>query len=174
MCLIGRENNLEENLNIKSFKIKSYERGLSILELAFSVSIIGLVIIFIIGMYSTFFTSGTKLNEETVANFIAQAYINLYTVYANSEDVNLRDRVRRLVIQDNTLRQESQFGLYTSQFVGRRNYVIQIVGRNIYTGDVSDSILVNVGVYWFQEQGGIRRGYGRTGVVMRKALNVPK
>ncbi|MCS6956092.1 MAG: hypothetical protein NZM44_07045, partial [Candidatus Calescibacterium sp.] len=68
--------------------MKKTIKGLSILEVALSVTIIGLVIIFIIGMYSTFFTSGTKLNDENIANFLGQAYINLYSVYANSEDEN--------------------------------------------------------------------------------------
>ncbi|MFN3995808.1 MAG: hypothetical protein ACK4GR_04670 [bacterium] len=153
-------------------------RGLSILELAFSVAILGLIIIFIIGMYSTFFTSGTKLNEENIANFLALSYINRYSLYANSEDENLRQIVRNLVNNIADANYQANFGLYTSQFVGRRIFTIQVAGRQIYGGDVSDQIQVIVGVYWLgertQQQGSIIRGYGRTGVILRKTLNVPR
>ena len=169
---------------IKPIKSKKSKSGLSILELAFSVAIIGLIIIFIIGMYSTFFTSGTKLNEENIANLIAQSYINRYQVYANSEDPNLRDILRQLVNQSQNQSQEmnqtTTFGLYTSQFVGRRSYIIQVMARNLYVGELADSILVRVGVYWYNQRSqqiGSRRGiigYGRTGLVLQKVLNVPK
>ncbi|MCS6955374.1 MAG: hypothetical protein NZM44_03355 [Candidatus Calescibacterium sp.] len=159
--------------------MKKIIRGLSILEVALSVAIIGLVIIFIIGMYSTFFTSGTKLNDENIANFLGQAYINLYSVYANSEDENRRRQVRDLVIRSTSQNYRAQFGIYSSRFVGRKNYTIQITGRSLYQGDVADTILVRVGVYWFNERtgnrrGSIIRGYGRTGIVLSKTLNVPK
>lgn len=160
----------------KTKKIK----GLSILELAFSVAILALIIIFIIGMYSTFFTTGTKLNEENIANFLAQAYLNRYAAYANSEDENLRRIVRDLATTQNTSQSNYQagFGLYTAQFVGKRNFIIQVTGNFIYQGDVADQVLVNVGVYWMnrrkETQGSLIRGYGRAGIVLRKTLNVPK
>lgn len=158
-------------------KLRS-KKGLSILELAFSVAILGLIIIFIIGMYSTFFTSGTKLNEENIANFLALSYINRYSMYANSENESLRQIVKDLIINSSTeANYQANFGLYTSQFVGRRMFTIQVAGRQIYKGDVSDQIEVIVGVYWLEERtqqrGSIVRGYGKTSVILKKTLNVP-
>lgn len=159
--------------------MRSRKKGLSILEVAMSVATIGMIIIFIIGMYSTFFTSGTKLNDETIANFLGQSYINLYSVYANSDNENLRRQVRDLVNRTSSRAYGAQYGLLSSRFVGKKNFIIEVAGRTLYSGDVSDTILVTVGVYWFNERtqnrrGSLIRGYGRTGITIRKSLNVPK
>lgn len=162
-------------------RLKNREKGLSILELAISVALIALIIIFILGMYSTFFTSGVKLNDETIANFLGQSYINLYSVYANSDNENLRRQVRLLVDISNPKTQTygAQYGILSSRFVGKKNFIIEVAGRTIYQGDISDKILVIVGVYWFTERvqnrkGSLIRGYGRTGITLRKVLNLPK
>lgn len=150
-------------------------KGLSILEVAFSVAIIGLVIIFVIGMYSTFFTSGTKLNDENIANFLAKSYLNRYMVYANSEDENLRKIVRDLANNQSTNQvYQAQFGVREAQFVGRRNFNIEVTGRLLYSGDVSDTILVSVTVSWMAQTRGFKQGYGRTSLTLEKAVNVPK
>lgn len=149
-------------------------KGLSILEVAFSVAIIGLVIIFVIGMYSTFFTSGTKLNDENIANFLAKSYLNRYMVYANSEDESLRNIVRNLANQSTNQVYQAQFGVKEAQFVGRRNFNIEVTGRLLYSGDVSDTILVSVTVSWIAQTRGLKQGYGRTRLTLEKAVNVPK
>lgn len=149
-------------------------KGLSILEVAFSVAIIGLVIIFVIGMYSTFFTSGTKLNDENIANFLAKSYLNRYMVYANSEDESLRNIVRNLANQSTNQVYQAQFGVKEAQFVGRRNFNIEVTGRLLYSGDVSDTILVSVTVSWIAQTRGLKQGYGRTSLTLEKAVNVPK
>jgi len=155
-------------------------RGLSILELAISVAIIGLVIIFIIGMYSTFFTSGTKINEQTIGFSIAKSYIDRFYFYANNYQQYSRDFNSIIRNQgQNQGREVSnivQFGLYKAQFIGNRNYRLQLVGDRIYEGPTNNIYLISAGVYWKEgvQRRTFIRGYGKNFIVLRKIVSVDK
>ncbi|MEN3015516.1 MAG: hypothetical protein ABDH21_05635 [bacterium] len=161
--------------------MNSFKKGFSILELAFSVAILALVIIFVIGMYSMFFTSSTKINEENIANFIALSYLNLYSMYASSEQELLKQRARALVNNQNqnfTTRVATQFGkIYKQQYIGRRNYTIMISATELSRSDVASMCIIRVEVSWFENrsrQGQLIRGYGRSSISLERIINIPE
>jgi hypothetical protein len=150
-------------------------KGLSILEVILSVSLIGLIIIFIIGMYSTFFTSGTKLNEETIGFSIAKSYMDRIYFYSVNYQ-NYGTEFNKIVKSSAVNKQENtQFGLYKAQFVGNRSFNLQVVGKLVYSGPVNNIYNVKVGVYWRQiNNNKFIRNYGKNYLVIDKLLSVSK
>jgi hypothetical protein len=164
---------VEYNRNL--FKLK---KGFSILELALSIAIIALIVIFIIGMYSMFFTANTKLNDVSVATFIGQSWLNKIASYASSE----KDSVwitTKLNPNSTSISRKVSYGLYSAQFVGGKSFTVYIWTNHIYGNPNADLYAVNVNVYWMEARNNPRqnkliRGYGKNYLEFNKVVTVPK
>ncbi len=158
-------------------KNKPMLKGFSILELALSIAIIALIVIFIIGMYSMFFTANTKLNDITVANFIGQSWLNKIASYSASENDSVWITTR-LNPTATTIKRNVSYGLYSAQFVGGKSFTVYIWTNPIYSNPNADLYSVNVTVYWMEAKNDRRnrliRGYGKNYLDFKKVVSVPK
>ncbi|MGB9638927.1 MAG: hypothetical protein ACP5RD_00635 [bacterium] len=156
---------------------KNKIKGFSILELALSIAIIALIVIFIIGMYSMFFTANTKLNDVSVATFIGQSWLNKIASYASSEN-DSQWITTRLNPTATALKKRVSYGLYSAQFVGGKSFTVYIWTNPIYGNPNADLYAVNVTVYWMESKNQSRnrliRGYGKNYLDFRKVVTVPK
>jgi len=161
--------------NKKFLKLK---KGFSILELALSIAIIALIVIFIIGMYSMFFTANTKLNDVSVATFIGQTWLNKIVSYASSETDSIWITTE-LNPNSTSIRKRVSYGLYSAQFVGGKNFTVHIWTNPIYGSPNADLYAVNVNVYWMESRNDPRqnrliRGYGKNYLEFKKVVAVSK
>ena len=152
-------------------------KAFSILELALSISIIALIIIFIIGMYSMFFTANTKLNDVTVANFVGQSWLNKICSYASSES-NVDWITTKLNPNKTTVKSKVSYGIYSAEFVGGKSFTVFIWTNPIYSSPNTDLYAVNVTVYWLEakntNKNRLIKGYGKNYLDFRRVVNVIK
>jgi hypothetical protein len=154
------------------------KKGFSILELALSIAIIALIVIFIIGMYSMFFTANTKLNDVSVATFIGQTWLNKIASYASSETDSIWITTK-LNPNYTSINKKVSYGLYSAQFVGGKSFTVYIWTNHIYGNPNADLYAVNVNVYWMEARSNPRqnkliRGYGKNYLEFKKVVTVPK
>ncbi len=164
---------MEYNKNLLKLK-----KGFSILELALSIAIIALIVIFIIGMYSMFFTANTKLNDVSVATFIGQTWLNKIASYASSE-TDSSWITTKLNPNYTSINKKISYGLYSAQFVGGKSFTVYIWTSPIYGNPNADLYAVNVNVYWMEarndpRQNRLIRGYGKNYLEFKKIVTVPK
>jgi hypothetical protein len=164
---------VEYNRNLLKLK-----KGFSILELALSIAIIALIVIFIIGMYSMFFTANTKLNDVSVATFIGQSWLNKIASYASSETDSIWITTR-LNPNSTSINRKVSYGLYSAQFVGGKSFTVYIWTNPICGNPNADLYAVNVNVYWMEarnatNQNRLIRGYGKNYLEFKKVVTVPK
>jgi hypothetical protein len=164
---------VEYNKNLLKLK-----KGFSILELALSIAIIALIVIFIIGMYSMFFTANTKLNDVSVATFIGQTWLNKIASYASSE-TDSSWITTKLNPNYTSINKKISYGLYSAQFVGGKSFTVYIWTSPIYGNPNADLYAVNVNVYWMEarndpRQNRLIRGYGKNYLEFKKIVTVPK
>ncbi|GEM_PF-1364163 len=166
---------MKNSLNNK--KNKSMLKGFSILELALSIAIIALIVIFIIGMYSMFFTANTKLNDVTVANFIGQSWLNKIASYSASESDSAWITTK-LNPTATPIKKNVSYGLYSAQFVGGKSFTVYIWTNPIYSNPNADLYAVNVTVYWMEaknkEKNKLIKGYGKNYLDFKKIVSIPK
>ena len=169
---------MEYNKNLLKLK-----KGFSILELALSIAIIALIVIFIIGMYSMFFTANTKLNDVSVATFIGQTWLNKIASYASSEtdSIWITTRLNRDLNPNSTssISSKLSYGFYSAQFVGGKSFTVHIWTNPIYGNPNADLYAVNVNVYWMElrnnpRQNTLIREYGKNYLEFKKVITVPK
>lgn len=175
---------MEYNKNLLKLK-----KGFSILELALSIAIIALIVIFIIGMYSMFFTANTKLNDVSVATFIGQTWLNKIASYASSETDSTWITTRlnptsTSSTSSTSINRRVSYGLYSAQFVGGKSFTVYIWTNPIYGNPNADLYAVNVNVYWMEARNDtarndprrnrLIRGYGKNYLEFKKVVTVPK
>lgn len=157
---------------------KNKLKGFSILELALSIAIIALIVIFIIGMYSMFFIANTKLNDVSVATFIGQSWLNKIASYASSE-TDYKWITNKLNPTATTINKKVSYGLYSAQFVGGKSFTTYVWTNPIYDNPNAYLYAVNVNVYWLESKNDPRRnrlikGYGKNYLEFRKVVSIPK
>lgn len=140
---------------------KNYNQdGFSLTELIFSILVLALAMIFIIGVFTKMLSATSKGQDMTVATYLAQSELDRML----NDPARLRDIANNTTANIYTGGSNLAYNATFTDSLNKTTYFFQITAQPLIAAATEQQLyFVDVNVYWWgNNPEGIREGIGRT------------